>query len=105
MPNGAAGYYLLGRIHSLTNRHDTAVHFHASALALDPLLWAAYEELCALGTPRHLSLNPKPYRPSTPLRSPWTRCCGPPTRSFARWVRPTPPQRRPLAVGALLWWP
>ena len=55
MPNGAAGYYLLGRICSLTNRHDAAVQYHVSALILDPLLWAAYEELCALGAPRHLS--------------------------------------------------
>ena len=60
VPNGAAGYYLLGRIHSLTNRHDAAVQFHTSALILDPLLWAAYEELCALGASWQSSTTDSP---------------------------------------------
>ena len=49
VPRGAAGYYLLGRICGLTNRHRAAVSYHRAALTLDPLMWCAYEELCALG--------------------------------------------------------
>lgn len=49
VPNGAAGYYLLGKICALSNRHDEATHYYAAALTLDPLLWSAYEELCNLG--------------------------------------------------------
>lgn len=50
VPNGAAGRYLLGRICMQSNRHDAAVQHFTTALTLDPLLWCAYEELCALGT-------------------------------------------------------
>ena len=49
MPNDAAGFFLLGRIHQLSNRHTTAIAYYSSALQLDPMLWGAYEELCALG--------------------------------------------------------
>lgn len=49
VPNGAAGFYLLGRICRLTNRHKVAQSYHKAALTLDPLLWSAYEELCMLG--------------------------------------------------------
>lgn len=49
VPNGAAGYYLLGRICVLSNRHESAIQYFAAALTLDPLLWCAYEELCNLG--------------------------------------------------------
>eukprot|EP00877_Chromochloris_zofingiensis_P008854 jgi/Chrzof1/4221/Cz14g03180.t1 len=49
VPNGAAGLYLLGRICRLTNRQAKAAEYYAKALRLDPLLWTAYEELCALG--------------------------------------------------------
>lgn len=51
MPHGAAGYYLLGRVCRLSNRQKQAAQFFAAALALDPLLWCAYEELCILGAP------------------------------------------------------
>ncbi|DBA97960.1 TPA: Cell division cycle protein 27 [Trebouxia sp. C0006] len=49
VPNGAAGFYLLGKICRLTNRHKVAQSYHKAALTLDPLLWSAYEELCMLG--------------------------------------------------------
>ena len=52
VPHGAAGYYLLGRICRLSNRQKQAVQYFAAALALDPLLWCAYEELCILGAPK-----------------------------------------------------
>jgi anaphase-promoting complex subunit 3 len=49
VPNGAAGHYLLGRIYQLSNRHSVAITHYATAVQLDPMMWAAYEELCALG--------------------------------------------------------
>uniref|UniRef100_A0A7N0V223 Uncharacterized protein n=1 Tax=Kalanchoe fedtschenkoi TaxID=63787 RepID=A0A7N0V223_KALFE len=49
VPNGAAGHYLLGLICRYTDRKRNAVHHLKQALVMDPLLWAAYEELCSLG--------------------------------------------------------
>jgi len=49
VPNGAAGHYLLGRISRLGGRPTDAKEHFVRALRLDPLLWSAYEELCALG--------------------------------------------------------
>ncbi|KAI5667806.1 hypothetical protein M9H77_17659 [Catharanthus roseus] len=49
VPNGAAGHYLLGLIYRYTDRRKSAIHHFNQALSLDPLLWAAYEELCILG--------------------------------------------------------
>ncbi|KAI3422861.1 KOW domain-containing protein [Psidium guajava] len=50
VPNGAAGHYLLGLIYRYTDRKRGAIHHFKQALSADPLLWAAYEELCALGS-------------------------------------------------------
>ncbi|KAJ0091066.1 hypothetical protein Patl1_13321 [Pistacia atlantica] len=49
IPNGAAGHYLIGLIYRYTDRRKSAIHHFKQALSLDPLLWAAYEELCILG--------------------------------------------------------
>ncbi|CAJ1947310.1 unnamed protein product [Sphenostylis stenocarpa] len=56
VPNGAAGHYLLGLIYRLLNclRINVALSYCAIqhfkwALSMDPLMWAAYEELCILG--------------------------------------------------------
>ena len=49
VPQGAAGYYLLGRIARLQSRPGEAAEYFSEALALNPLLWQAYEELCQLG--------------------------------------------------------
>ncbi|XP_043704643.1 cell division cycle protein 27 homolog B isoform X6 [Telopea speciosissima] len=49
VPNGAAGCYLLGLIYRYTDRRKSAVDHFKQALSIDPLLWAAYEELCILG--------------------------------------------------------
>ncbi|XP_071696842.1 cell division cycle protein 27 homolog B-like isoform X2 [Rutidosis leptorrhynchoides] len=49
VPNGAAGHYLLGLIYRYTDRIKSAVDQFNQALSIDPLLWAAYEELCKLG--------------------------------------------------------
>ncbi|XP_022731116.1 cell division cycle protein 27 homolog B-like isoform X2 [Durio zibethinus] len=48
IPNGAAGHYLLGLIYRYTDRKKSAIHHFRLALSIDPLLWAAYEELCVL---------------------------------------------------------
>ncbi|KAI3717226.1 hypothetical protein L1987_68710 [Smallanthus sonchifolius] len=49
VPNGAAGHYLLGLIYRYTDRLKHAANQFNQALSIDPLLWAAYEELCKLG--------------------------------------------------------
>ncbi|KQK17639.1 cell division cycle protein 27 homolog B isoform X4 [Brachypodium distachyon] len=49
VPNGATGHYLLGLIYRYTGRVAAAAEQFTQALTLDPLLWAAYEELCILG--------------------------------------------------------
>ncbi|KAL1097322.1 hypothetical protein V6Z11_D05G027700 [Gossypium hirsutum] len=49
IPNGAAGHYLLGLIYRYTDRKKSAIHHFRLALSIDPLLWAAYEELSILG--------------------------------------------------------
>ncbi|KAL2633353.1 hypothetical protein R1flu_004832 [Riccia fluitans] len=49
VPNGAAGYYLLGLICKMTDRRQTAIGHYTQALMLDPFLWSAYEDLCLLG--------------------------------------------------------
>ncbi|KAJ0254178.1 Cell division cycle protein 27 B [Hirschfeldia incana] len=49
IPNGAAGHYLLGLIYKYTDRRKNAAQQFKLSLTLDPLLWAAYEELCILG--------------------------------------------------------
>lgn len=49
IPHGAPGLYLLGRVYRLLHRTADAKEFFLKALRRDPLLWSAYEELCALG--------------------------------------------------------
>ncbi|OIV90173.1 hypothetical protein TanjilG_01627 [Lupinus angustifolius] len=49
VPNGSAGHYLLGLIYRYTDRRKSAIHHFKEALSMDPLMWAAYEELCLLG--------------------------------------------------------
>ncbi|XP_021294653.1 cell division cycle protein 27 homolog B [Herrania umbratica] len=47
--NGAAVQYLLGIIYWDTDRMKSSVEHFRKALSVDPLFWAAYEELCILG--------------------------------------------------------
>jgi len=49
VPNGAAGYFLLGQICKMTRRPEKAIEHFSIALRLDVLMWSAYEELCSLG--------------------------------------------------------
>lgn len=49
MPGGAAGLYLLGRVYRKLGDAQGAKAALVHALQLSPLLWSAYEELCALG--------------------------------------------------------
>lgn len=51
VPNGAAGWYLLGRISRLTSRRARAAECYVKALQQDPMLWVAFTELCMLGQP------------------------------------------------------
>lgn len=46
---GAAESFLVGKIHRMTSRQDSAKKYFASALELDPFMWSAFEELCRLG--------------------------------------------------------
>jgi len=46
---GAAGEFLLGLICKDTGRRSAAIARFTRALIADPLMWVAYEELCALG--------------------------------------------------------
>ncbi|KAI4346787.1 hypothetical protein L6164_007655 [Bauhinia variegata] len=55
VPNGAAGHYLLGLVYRYTDRRKSAVNHFKQALSMDPLLWAAYEELCILGAAEEAS--------------------------------------------------
>ncbi|KAK8620023.1 hypothetical protein V6N13_066510 [Hibiscus sabdariffa] len=56
IPNGAAGHYLLGLICRYTDRKKSAIHHFRLALSIDPLLWAAHEELCILGAAEEATL-------------------------------------------------
>ncbi|GFR53132.1 hypothetical protein Agub_g15849, partial [Astrephomene gubernaculifera] len=49
IPYGPAGLYLLGKVCRLTNCMSEAKDYYFRALRLNPLLWCAYEELCAVG--------------------------------------------------------
>ena len=51
VPNGAYGHFLLGRIAKLTTRGEKAAAHFEKCLILNPMMWNAYEELCALGAP------------------------------------------------------
>ena len=45
----ANSYYLLGVICRRSDRREAAIGHYIQALSLDPFLWSAYEDLCALG--------------------------------------------------------
>eukprot|EP00198_Chlamydomonas_reinhardtii_P011747 XP_001701084.1 subunit of anaphase promoting complex [Chlamydomonas reinhardtii] len=49
IPYGPAGLYLMGRCCRLTHCMAEAKDFYLRALRGNPLLWSAYEELCAVG--------------------------------------------------------
>ncbi|GLI65921.1 hypothetical protein VaNZ11_009574 [Volvox africanus] len=49
IPYGYAGLYLLGKVCRLTNCMSEAKDYYFRALRLNPLLWSAFEELCAMG--------------------------------------------------------
>jgi len=55
VPNGAAGFYLLGLVCEKQIKIKDAIEFYTKALELDPTLWCAYEKLCKLNQ----NLNPK----------------------------------------------
>jgi len=49
MPGGAYGEYLLGKIAKDTGRRQLAIDSFKRALALDPFMWTAFNELCSMG--------------------------------------------------------
>lgn len=49
VPGAASGMELLARVYRATGRCELAIVALELALKLDPFLWAAYEQLCALG--------------------------------------------------------
>ncbi|GMH34230.1 hypothetical protein BSKO_02064 [Bryopsis sp. KO-2023] len=48
-PLGPTENYLVGKIHRMTSRPESAKKYYERALELDPFLWVAFEELCRLG--------------------------------------------------------
>ncbi len=58
IPNGAAGYFLLGQICKMTRREEKAIEYFSTALQLDVLMWSAYQELCSLGEGHVSSVAP-----------------------------------------------
>ncbi|RHY37721.1 hypothetical protein DYB25_008820 [Aphanomyces astaci] len=56
VPNGAAGLYLLGRVHRRLHRTDQAIECFTESLKLDPFLWSSFENLCELGSQASASL-------------------------------------------------
>eukprot|EP00249_Psilotum_nudum_P000982 c13222_g1_i1 orf=51-2417(+) len=56
VPNGAAGYFILGLICRYTDRRQAAIGHFTQALTLDPFSWSAYEQLCFLGAEEDASL-------------------------------------------------
>ncbi|GAU36090.1 hypothetical protein TSUD_277010 [Trifolium subterraneum] len=54
VPNGAPGHYLLGQVYRYTDRKKSAINHFKQALLMDPLMWAAYEELCILAEDCHV---------------------------------------------------
>ncbi len=49
VPNGAAGFHLLGLICQRTMRNKKAKVYHELALKFDPMLWMSYDALCEMG--------------------------------------------------------
>jgi anaphase-promoting complex subunit 3 len=49
VPNGAAGYNLLGQICLRTGKTNLAIQYFKHSLTLDSCLWSSYEHLCQLG--------------------------------------------------------
>lgn len=49
VPQGAAGYHLLGLICKRTMRMSKAICYFKLSLKLDPMLWMSYHELCEMG--------------------------------------------------------
>ena len=48
IPNGAAGYYLLGIVLEKLSRKSEAISAYKKSIEMDPFMWNAYEKLCKL---------------------------------------------------------
>uniref|UniRef100_A0A7S3JQP4 Uncharacterized protein n=1 Tax=Aureoumbra lagunensis TaxID=44058 RepID=A0A7S3JQP4_9STRA len=49
VPQGAAGFYALGEACRQTHRREAAIGYMELSLQQDPLMWVAFEALCAMG--------------------------------------------------------
>ena len=49
VPNGAAGFHLLGTVYKRTMRNQKAAGYFQLSLKLDPMLWMSYDALCEMG--------------------------------------------------------
>lgn len=49
IPFGASGLFLLGKVCRLTGRTAEAKDYYCRALRLNPIMWSAFEDLCAIG--------------------------------------------------------
>lgn len=65
IPNGAAGFYLLGVVHEKMSRKTDALLAYKKSVDLDPFMWCAYERMCKLDPHKvdinkiYTELNPK----------------------------------------------
>jgi hypothetical protein len=65
IPNGAAGFFLLGIIAEKLNRKSDALNAFKRSLDLDPFMWCSYEKICKLNpydaepSKKFSELNPK----------------------------------------------
>ena len=48
IPNGSAGYYLLGIVCEKLSRKNEAISAFKKSIELDPFMWCSYEKLCKL---------------------------------------------------------
>lgn len=96
IPNGAAGWNLLGKIAQRANRPRQAIEYYKKSLEMDPLMWASKKCLCDLGDvsaadedPLAGNIHPsRPRRPPPPVeRIPLLLLTRPPLCALAR-----PPQ-------------
>jgi anaphase-promoting complex subunit 3 len=67
VPNGAAGFHLLGIICQRTMRPKKGKVYHELALRFDPMLWMSYDALCEMGVA--LTLPGSTYNSATGMHT------------------------------------
>ena len=65
IPNGAAGYYLLGIVFEKMSRRSEAFNAYKKSVDIDPFMWCSYERMCKIDPNKvdnnkiYTELNPK----------------------------------------------